>query len=281
MSGFSAEWLALREPADAQARNNVLATELAERLAGSDALRFADLGCGTGSNLRAIALALPPGAHQSWRLFDHDPALLKAARDALCNWADSSEASGDGVQLTKQGRHLNVEFCIANLEADVDEVPQAGEIITASAFFDLASEGWILRFAKAAAKVCAPIYTVLTYNGVEEWFPPHSADSPMLAAFHAHQGRDKGFGPAAGPRAAQILSTALMTEGYSVRSEDSPWRLGAGEQPLIETLADGSASAVSELKLFDDGAIDAWRESRRHAISCVIGHTDLLAWPPD
>jgi SAM-dependent methyltransferase len=279
MSGFSAEWLALREPADARARNKMLAAELAGRLSGCDAPRFADLGCGTGSNLRAIALSLPPGQRQHWRLFDHDPALLQAARHALCGWAENYEDTGEGVRLTKQGRELDVQFCEANLDAGIEALPQAGEIVTASAFFDLVSEGWISRFAKAVSKARAPVYAVLTYNGAETWLPPHPADGPILAAFHTHQGGDKGFGNAAGPRAARCLSAALEAEGYLLLSGESPWQLDENDRGMIEALAHGSASAVSELKLVGEEAVAAWRETRCRAASCVIGHTDLLAWP--
>src|SRR4051812_49734447 len=90
MSGFSAEWLALREPADHHARNRALVAELRSVFAGRDTAAIIDLGCGTGSNLRALAASLP--RRQSWRLVDRDPALLGAARERLSAWADASEA---------------------------------------------------------------------------------------------------------------------------------------------------------------------------------------------
>ena len=73
------------------------------------------------------------------------------------------------------------------------------DLVTASAFFDLVSEEWIARFCQELAARQLPLYTVLTYDGTETWSPPHDHDAPMLAAFHAHQGRDKGFGWAKRP----------------------------------------------------------------------------------
>ncbi|HKH34927.1 MAG TPA: hypothetical protein VKA80_12340, partial [Beijerinckiaceae bacterium] len=64
MSGFSADWLALREPADHRARNRELLAQLRARFAGQEAVTVVDLGSGTGSNLRACAPQLAP--RQRW-----------------------------------------------------------------------------------------------------------------------------------------------------------------------------------------------------------------------
>ena len=81
MNGFSEEWLRLREPADAAARNPEIAAGLAAQLADRTEVKFTDLGCGAGANLRYTALLVPPGIRQRWRLLDHDPRLLSSARE--------------------------------------------------------------------------------------------------------------------------------------------------------------------------------------------------------
>ncbi len=281
MSVFSEEWLRLREPADAAARNRGLAEKLAASIAGRGTINFIDLGCGTGANLRYTALAIPPGVPQHWRLLDYDPNLLIAAGENLRQWADRFTEAGNGIRLEKEGREIDVTFCRADLFSDIEAVLSPGEITTASAFFDLVSSDWIIRFAKAAANVQAVVYASLTYNGLETWSPLHPADAAMLAAFHVDQRRDKGFGAASGPDAALTLQNALAAEGYSVDTGESPWKLGEDTRQLLQELAEGSAAAVAELKLFDEEPISGWTKSRRDATSCVIGHTDLLAFPPD
>lgn len=279
MNGFSEEWLRLREPADAAARSHEIAASLVAHLADRTELKFVDLGCGTGANLRHTALLFPSGAQQRWRLLDHDPRLLRYARELLMAWADAAVETPSTLKLRKHGREIEVTFDVKDLSAGVESLLESGGIVTASAFFDLVSEDWIVRFAKAAAASGAAVYAPLIYNGLQIWSPPHPADWPMLAAFNVHQRRDKGFGRAAGPNAAVSLHVALCDRGYSVTRGDSSWRLGPQDASLIAMLAESTAAAVSELGLFDERAILTWKESRHRAASCLIGHTDLVALP--
>ena len=280
MNGFSEEWLRLREAADAAARNPEIAAGLAAHLADRTKATFADLGCGAGANLRHTALLLPPGIRQRWRLLDHDPRLLSSARGQLAAWADkSSEAPCGALQLERNGREIEVSFCEAVLNGNIERFLHPDEIVTASAFFDLVSGDWIALFAEAAAALGAAIYAPLIYNGIQIWSPPHPADWPMLAAFNVHQRRDKGFGKAAGPSAAAVLHEVVCEGGYTVTRGDSAWRLGPQDANLITMLAENTAAAVAELGLFDEQAIAKWKESRRTAASCLIGHIDILALP--
>ena len=76
MSGFTAEWLALREPHDLAARNSTVLAAVAAS-ANSLPLRIIDLGCGSGSTIRAIQALLPTPQH--WDLIDNDVELLAIA----------------------------------------------------------------------------------------------------------------------------------------------------------------------------------------------------------
>src|SRR5882757_1641251 len=77
MSGFSADWLALREPYDLRARNPAVLDAVAAALAPHALVRVVDLACGTGSTLRALGPRLP--ARQDWKLMDNDRGLLERA----------------------------------------------------------------------------------------------------------------------------------------------------------------------------------------------------------
>jgi hypothetical protein len=278
MTGFSAEWLALREPVDHASVDARLREKVAGLFASRDVLRLTDLGSGSGSSLRGLAPHLPD--RQVWRLVDYDRALLDHARGALSEWADEVIDAGAELQLRRGHKHITVGFLQADLSQGVAaSVTADADIVTSAAFFDLVSEPWIARFTEALRARALPLYAMLTYNGQETWSPPHAADANMLAAFHADQHRDKGFGPAAGPEAAGLLAANLLSRGFELYEAESPWRLGATEARLMEALAEGSASAVAATGAVPHEDVENWRVARRSAENCIIGHRDLLALP--
>ena len=280
MTGFSAQWLALREPADHRARDLSLRDKVVQDLehlvrVRPGPVRIIDLGSGSGSNLRALAAHLSD--HQHWTLVDYDPALLGAARTALLQWADAVHSDQATLSLIKNNKHISVEFLCEDLAANLQSVlEKPADLITAAAFFDLVAVGWLEKFCKLLSK---PLYTVLTYNGLETWSPAAPTDAAMLKAFHAHQQTDKGFGAAAGPSAAGVMEKLLSGRGFAVSTADSPWKLGAADRLLIEQLATGSAAAVMETGLVPTEDVNAWKHSRVQAQRCEIGHTDLYARP--
>lgn len=276
MSGFSAQWLDLREGVDHRSTDAALRSKLAAHFASLDVLNIVDLGAGSGSNLRGIAPFL--NARQHWRLAEYDPALIAAARQRLSQWADTAQDNDGRLSLQKAGKDITVEFAQVDLSAGVDDAltPQT-QLVTAAAFFDLVSKPWLEKFCAAIARHKLSFYTVLTYDGREEWTPPHEADVDMLTAFHAHQASDKGFGPAAGPQATGFLRKGFEAAGYRVETAASDWRLGANDAGLIRDLAEGSANAVVETGKVDSQRLASWRAARANASTCMIGHQDLLA----
>jgi hypothetical protein len=102
----------------------------------------------------------------------------------------------------------------------------------------------------------------------------------MAEAFNTHQRGEKSFGPALGPDGARVLAQALAARGFSVETEDAPWRL---ERPRDEALMHekltGWAAAARELGQLAD--VDGWLSDRlARAGRITVGHTDLLALPP-
>ncbi|MET3950329.1 class I SAM-dependent methyltransferase [Arthrobacter sp. UYEF36] len=278
MSAFSPEWLALREPADHRARDADLEQQMAAHFAARSHVSVVDLGCGSGSNLRGTAQFLPD--HQSWRLVDYDAQLLTLARHRLVEWADDSRTEGALLRLRKDHKHVNVSFVEADLTRELAQVlTPAPDLVTAAALFDLVSEPWLELFTAALGAAGLPLYTVLSYDGRQEWQPPHPQDGRVLRAFNSHQQWDKGFGPATGPRAATVLSGLLEARGYAVHTAGSPWLLGPDDLDLRHELATGIAAAALETQELTTEEIDGWLAARREPGQATIGHTDIFATP--
>jgi len=258
VTGFSADWLALRADADSRARDAGLAARLGAHFTGRDSLRVLDLGAGTGANLRATSplIACP----QHWLLADNDPALL-----AHCEPVSGTTVETRAVDLS------------GGLEALFEPVP---DLVSCAAFLDLCGAAWLDRLAAALAGSGAALYAVLSYDGREVWEPPHPLDAQMLAAFHADQRRDKGLGPSLGPDAHAHLSEVLRGRDYQVLEARSDWVLvQPRDSALIAALANGSAGAVAGA--LGPGPAETWRIARETASRVTIGHRDLLALPPE
>ena len=162
MTGFSAQWLALREPADHRARDRTLQNKVCEQLANvarteQRAVRLIDLGCGSGSNLRALATSLPEQQH--WTLVDYDPLLLAAARAALIAWADEVINDSTSLTLRKNNKILEIEkeFIINNkmfyefIECSISRDIKRAEFSKAHRlhlFWKVESSVWKLKFTK-------------------------------------------------------------------------------------------------------------------------------------
>jgi SAM-dependent methyltransferase len=276
VSGFDVSWLDLREPADHRSRSEELSRILSRHLGDRARIDVLDLGCGTGSNLRATALLLGP--EQNWTLVDNDARLLDAAVTRLAQWAGDWERKKDTLVLRKRGKTITVRFRRGDLVNDFEAVfASPADLVTASALFDLASGDFIAGVAAEVVRRRATFYTVLTYNGVQRWTPKYAADAEMAAAFRSHQVTDKGFGPAAGPMAPQLLAAAFDAAGYAVSEGDSTWRLEGGDEALIAQLIPGFVHAVREARTVPENTVEAWLKIQR--TQALVGHTDTLALP--
>jgi hypothetical protein len=249
MSGFSAEWLALREPADAAARSSALASFVARPG------RLLDLGGGTGANIRYLSSRFP--APQVWTLVDDDPALMARAP----------------YSVTRHRADLNVVV-------DEGELFEGCVLVTASALLDLVSEQWLAKLVLRCRAADAPVLFALSYDGRIVCSPEDPDDEEIRRLVNEHQKRDKGFGPALGPDAAARAIAMLSAAGYTTRTEQSDWKLRPDAKDLQRELVAGWASAASEIAPPRAAVVDAWQLRRLAHIDAgrsriVVGHTDV------
>jgi hypothetical protein len=285
VSSFSSEWLALREPFDAAARSPELVRALCARIARHAPLEIVDLGAGAGSNLRYLAPLL--GGEQSWRLVDHDRALLEAAVVATREWA-----AARGARVTRRDGLLAVHATDVAMEVRCEQLDlrsptavelPAGSLVTAAALLDLVSNDWLVALAGHCRAARAAVCFALTYDGRTRCTPAEPEDAEVLELFNRHQLRDKGFGPALGPAAAAATPAALGASGYSTATALSDWRIDAANRAMQFALLDGWRSAALEIAPARRTALNAWRDRRRAHIEAgrsdvTIGHVDVIGW---
>jgi SAM-dependent methyltransferase len=272
MTGFNVDWLDLREAADQRARNGNLLERarcwLETSNSAASGVTVVDLGAGTGSTLRAFsprAGTVPEAL--TWRLVDHDPALLAEAR-------------------SRHATLHRLETYVLDL-AEISALPLEGaRLVTASALFDLVSATFIDRLAAELQSRCRQqpvgLYAALSYDGRMLWSPAHPMDEAVRNAFNHHQHRDKGFGLALGPDAGRYLEKAFTRCGFSVLSASSPWVLGGNEVKLVDALIGGIGVAVAMDPALDAASLEDWigfRKAHVRTGTCTVRHTDHLALP--
>jgi SAM-dependent methyltransferase len=287
MSDFSRDWLALREPYDANARSRDPLDNLRAWRDVRGPLRVMDLGAGAGANLRYLAPRL--GGDQEWLLVDHSEDLLEAAGRALRGWAFDHGvelAEEDrGMRLRLPGGECRVGSTVLDLAEDFADLDLTGvDLVTASALLDLVSEGWLESLVRACATARCAVLFALSYDGRISWRPTDARDPLVLSLINGHQRTDKGFGPALGPHAAERCARILRDCGYRMALARSDWLLANSDRAIQRALVGGWASAARELAPDRSELIDAWLERRlglidRAASQLRVGHRDLLALP--
>ncbi|HET7863469.1 MAG TPA: hypothetical protein VFL86_03595 [Burkholderiaceae bacterium] len=288
MSGFSADWLRLREPFDTQARHAAatalaLPRHAAAWRAAHPVLQVVDLASGSGANLRELAPRL--GGPQRWRLVDHDPALLAAVPQALAAWAGSQGyrfTAGPALQVAGPGFCADIHCEPLDLASHLHRLDLASaHLVTASALLDLVSAAWLQALTKQVQGSAAALLFALNVDGRTHWDPADPDDGFVHGGFSRHQRRDKGFGPALGPEAVPTAMALWAAAGYRVRSAQSDWAIaGAHGAAMLHAMIDGTATAAMEQEPGAQARVHAWQARRRACVAATrlaVGHVDLMA----
>ncbi|MGY0006800.1 SAM-dependent methyltransferase [Micromonospora sp. I033] len=259
-----ADWLRLREPADAAARSTDLLDAIRHRLPAGRPLVVHDLGSGTGSMARWLAPRLP--GPQCWVLHERDADLLALA-------AAGEVMSADGSPVTVLTRGSDITRLVAADLADAD-------LVTASALLDMLTAEEVERVV--AACVGRPTLFAITVLGRARFTPADPLDVEFEAAFNAHQRRTVDGRALLGPDAVDATVAAFRRRGVAVRVRSSPWRLGPEQAALTTEWLIGWLDAAVEERPELGGVAGAYRERRLAEaadgrLRVVLHHADLLA----
>jgi hypothetical protein len=265
VTGFSADWLALREPYDVSARNPAVLDALATAFVDRASVAVVDLACGAGATRRAIASRLP--RRQNWRLVDSDHALLAHA-------ARPAPAAGIDVTLLAIDLARDLENALA----------EPVDLVTISALLDLVSAEWLDRLTAALAARRLPIYAALTYDGRVAFEPVDTLDASVISAVNRHQRGDKGFGPALGPTATAEAIARFEASGYAIVQGVSDWTFGGVDRAIQSDLLAGWGAAAREVGSLASSEIDGWLARRHDWVASGrslmrVGHIDFFARP--
>lgn len=262
-------WLALREPADAEARARDLADILVRALPTGAPKVIHDLGCGAGAMGRWLTPRLAGAQH--WVLHDRDADLLAlAARDV-------PGPAADGAPVTVEARRTD----IARMHPD-DLV--GATLITASALLDLLTAKELERLARICQGAGCPVLLTLSVIGSVEIAPADPLDRRVAAAFDAHQRRPTERGRLLGPDAVDFAARAFRRSGAATIVRPSPWRLRAAHAALAAEWFSGWVGAACEQEpaLTTDCKPYARRRLEQAGageLAVGVGHADLLVLP--
>jgi hypothetical protein len=265
-----ADWLALREPADAAARAPELADRACELLAGRPRTVVHDLGSGTGSMGRWLAPRLL--GRQHWVLYDRDADLLGRAARGLAGLA-----AADGAPVTVETRCADITRLTA---ADLD----GGSLVTASALLDMLTGAEVDRVVAACAGAGCAVLATISVVGRVELAPADPLDGVVAAAFNAHQRRTVGARTLLGPDAPGAAVAAFARHGLTAVVRPSPWRLGPDRAALTAEWLAGWVGAAGEQRpeLGDRLAEYADRRLAQAAdgrLGALVDHQDIFVAP--
>ena len=269
MSGFSIEWLNLREASDHKARDRHLlktAANWLNDLKSKDKV-IVDLGSGTGSTIRGLQRYTTLAPSIQWRLVDNDPELLAEA-------------------VNRHSEEYSIESFLVDLSATQKLPLESASLITASALLDLVSSNFIRDLCQLIKEKNRgrPLgfYSALNYDGCIKWTPFHPLDAAILMNFNTDQRRDKGFGPALGPDATDFLKTQFHSSKFQCLSAKSPWLLGSADYLLTESLINGISGVAIQTGGLTNSDIQDWKTFRIENVrtgTCYLGHTDIVVLP--
>ncbi len=284
---FDGDWLDLREPFDAAARDVGLAQRLAAVLPARP--RILDLGAGTGALLRWLGHFI--GRAQAWTLVDADAELVERAfetiaeRAALVGWGVTWPNRRTLLVHSPQGA-WRVEGLVADLRESPENLPlHQVDAVVSSALCDLVGAEWLERMAEACAARRLPFYAALNVAGRARFAPPHPADALVARGFARDQGRDKGFGgKALGAAAPAALAEVFGRRGYEVLTAPSDWIVPRRASSMAMALAEGHAEAALRQERGGAERISAWMaeratQARAGRLSARVAHRDVMALP--
>ncbi|MFC7491055.1 MULTISPECIES: class I SAM-dependent methyltransferase [unclassified Knoellia] len=285
----TADWLGLRESADAAARSEALVDSLVALMGrqrktsvedtrpdgcgapapSPQALVIHDLGCGSGSMARWLAPRLP--GPQRWILHDRDPALLAVAE------VDPPRVAADGSWVTVETRRGDVTRLSSRSLT-------GASLMAASALLDMFTGEDVDRVVESCVRAGCPALLTLSVTGHVRFTPADSLDARLERAFNGHQRRTVAGRTLLGPGAVAVVARVFRGHGWGVHVANSAWHLDASNPALTREWLCGWAGAAVEQRPELAARAHDWLARRTADVDAILSvtveHVDLLVVPP-
>ena len=284
MTGFSRNWLQLREPLDKESRSQKI-IETLRLVHPYRPIHVVDLATGTGANLRYLCKEL--GGHQIWHLIDHDKKLLEAIPSYTKDWAAKNKLLANEIANKLLIKGNNVDCHVYTQQQNLSDLKeiniQEGALVSGSALLDLVSNTWLESLAKKCMLLKATILFSLNYDGHIIFKPYEQEDELVRALVNKHQVTNKGFGEAMGPTAGYSAMKIFSDLGYNIQNHRSDWHIKPNDQELQTILLDTWLEAATEISPEQTKKLKNWRKRRQSHVTSkfselTVGHTDILGW---
>ena len=268
MSGFSAEWLALREPYDLAARNATVLDAVVDRLRRA-----------TPRSRSSISPAAPA------RRCARSGRICRRGRTGA--WSTTISACWRKASALGRPPHVTVIATPVDLVRDLELALDGPlDLVTTSALLDLVSAEWLDRLVVEAAARRLPVYAALTYDGRDRHRagrPARPRDPGRLQRPSAHRqglrsrrsGRPRRRAPSSASSISAMRWCRAAPTGCSGRTTGPSRRRCSRAGPTSRPLTHGDCRPTRSRHGWR-GAAPIWPQGRSHL---RVGHVDIFARP--
>ncbi|QBQ55640.1 class I SAM-dependent methyltransferase [Nitrosococcus wardiae] len=273
------DWLLLRYPLDATARNRHLEAQALSQLSAGERLRVLDLGAGAGANVGYYCRLLPPPAQ--WWLVERDAGLLKQLPRFV---KGVGEEEGNNI-IPKAIHPVRGNF----LDPNCPIYSHSFELVLANAVFDLLSADQFQRllqlFRQAWGKPFPLFLFTLNLDRGLCFDPTDKETEYWCRRYEEHMHRPQHFGRAMAAHCGQWMEELFLEHGFKVESGPSVWEISPLQTGALLAKLDFFEKAMTAWMGTDTrqrNSFQQWLAQKRQQayqqeLSLLVPHRDVLA----
>jgi hypothetical protein len=273
-TNFQEEWLDIRYPFDAAARNPKVHVQFEDHFSGYDQLRLWDIGSGTGNNFRYwfTKLAMP----QEWRFIELNEDLGRRSLEKVNGYIASTASNHFTVEWK------NESFLELSFGKGENSKPHA---ILANAVFDLLTPSMFTAFAEYLIDHNIPLLSTINFEGME-FMDGTYQDKYYVNCYIQHMNRIQDYGRTLGSDCNAFAKSFYEKRGIKHIFGQSNWQIKETDSALLLATLNYMSEAVPEMlpndqekHHFKDWLADKRRQVHEKKVRLIVYHYDWLVCP--